>query len=115
VKLDIPSDFGRLPNDAEIAIFRVIQECLTNIHRHSDSRTATILIKRDGEYLTAEVSDTGQGIPMEKLRALTISGRTGVGLAGMRERVRQLGGTLDIQSNGTGTLVRTVFNVGMPD
>jgi len=66
VKLDIPSDFGRLPNDAEIAIFRVIQECLTNIHRHSDSRTATILIKRDGEYLTAEVSDTGQGDPYGK-------------------------------------------------
>jgi signal transduction histidine kinase len=52
---------------------------------------------------------------MEKLRALTISGHTGVGFAGMRERVRQLGGTLDIQSNGTGTLVRTVFSVGMPD
>jgi signal transduction histidine kinase len=62
-----------------------------------------------------EVRDSGQGIPAEKLRELKMSGRTGVGLAGMRERVRQLGGTLDIQSDGTGTLVRTVFNVGVPD
>ena len=115
VRLDIPPDFGRLSEDSEIAIFRVVQECLTNIHRHSGSSTATIGIKRDGQYLTVEVRDTGHGIPPERLREITVSGRTGVGLAGMRERVKQLGGTLDIQSDPSGTLVRTVFNVGVPD
>ena len=110
VALDIPADFGRLPNDTEIAIFRIIQECLTNIHRHSGSSTATIGIHRKGEHVTVQVRDNGKGIPKEKLRELT-GGRSGVGFGGMRERLRQLGGTLEIQSEGNGTVVSAILKV----
>jgi PAS domain S-box-containing protein len=111
VELDIPADFGRLPHDAEIAIFRVIQECLTNIHRHSGSDTAAISISRAGSRLVVEVQDSGKGISEEKQRELTSSGRTGVGFRGMRERLRQLQGTLEIQSEGRGTVIRAILNV----
>jgi PAS domain S-box-containing protein len=111
VDLDIPNDFGRLPDEMEIAIFRIVQECLTNIHRHSGSPTATIRLIQEGERLTVQVQDHGRGIPLEKQRALIESGLGGVGFAGMRERLRQLGGTLEIRSGGTGTLVGATLKV----
>jgi PAS domain S-box-containing protein len=111
VELDVPDDFGRLPSDAEIAIFRIIQQCLTNIHRHSESATAAIRIRRQTDHLVVEVKDSGKGIPKERLRELTESARTGVGLAGMHERLRQLGGTLQIESGGNGTLVRASLRI----
>lgn len=111
VDLEIPADFGRLPNDMEIAIFRIIQECLTNIHRHSGSSTAGIRIHREADHLIVQVQDRGKGISQEKQRELSDSGRTGVGFSGMRERMRQLGGTLEIQSEGNGTLVCAVLKV----
>jgi two-component system, NarL family, sensor kinase len=112
VDLEVPSDFGRLPNDTELAIFRIVQECLTNIHRHSGSATATITIRHQGGRLIVEIQDHGKGIPKEKQRELTVSGRTGVGFGGMRERLRQLGGTLEIHSDGNGTAVRAILEVG---
>jgi PAS domain S-box-containing protein len=112
VDLAISSDFGRLPTDTEIAVFRIIQECLINIHRHSGSETAGIDIRRDGEKLVVRVRDSGKGIPREKQRELIESGRTGVGFGGMRERVRHLGGTLEIESEGKGTTVSATFNIG---
>jgi signal transduction histidine kinase len=112
VELEMPPDFGRLPNDAEIAVFRIIQECLTNIHRHSGSATATISIQREGGWLVVQVQDDGKGIPEERQRELTGVGRAGVGLRGMRERLRQLGGTLEILSEGKGTVVKAILNVG---
>lgn len=105
VDLDIPSNFGRLPHDKEIAIFRIIQECLTNIHRHSESPTASISIGHDDGRLLVQVQDSGKGIPQEKQRDLIAYGRIGVGFAGMRERLHQLGGTLEIQSDNKGTTV----------
>jgi len=105
VGLDLPPDLGRLSSDIEIALFRVMQECLTNIHRHSGSTKAMIRLAQNHTRLELEVSDAGKGIPSEKLRTLTSSGSLGVGLRGMRERVRQLGGTLQIHSNGKGTKV----------
>jgi PAS domain S-box-containing protein len=105
VDLEIPTDFGRLPDEVEIAIFRIVQECLTNIHRHSGSTTASIRLKHEGNDLTVKVQDSGKGIPMEKQYELIEAGRGGVGFTGMRERLRRLGGTLEIQSNGIGTVV----------
>jgi PAS domain S-box-containing protein len=111
VDLEIPKDFGRLPDEMEIAIFRIVQECLTNIHRHSASPTATIRLIQEGDRLTIQVQDHGKGIPLEKQRALIESGLGGVGFAGMRERLRQLGGTLEIRSEGRGTLVGATLKV----
>ena len=105
VQLEMPSDFGRLSKEAEIALFRVVQECLTNIHRHSGSTTAAIRIARQNGTVTLEVRDEGKGIPADKLRVVNSAGSPGVGFRGMRERLRQLGGTLDVQSKGNGTVV----------
>ncbi|MFY9790246.1 MAG: ATP-binding protein [Candidatus Sulfotelmatobacter sp.] len=105
VELDIPPEFGRLPDEVEIAIFRIVQECLTNIHRHSGSDSATIALAKENDSLTVQVKDNGKGIPKEKRRDLLESGRAGIGFGGMRERLRQLHGSLDIQSEGRGTTV----------
>ena len=111
VDLEIPSDFGRLPDDVELAVFRITQECLTNIHRHSGSATAAIRIQQEGNRLTVQVRDDGKGIPPEKQWELVESSRGGVGFGGMRERVRQLGGTLKIQSDGTGTVIIATLQI----
>lgn len=110
VDLEIPSDFGRLPNEIELALFRIVQECLTNIHRHSGSKTATIRIQHEDHRLVVRVQDHGKGMPKEKLLALTASGRMGVGFSGMRERLRQLGGSLEIRSDADGTTVSAILN-----
>jgi two-component system, NarL family, sensor kinase len=95
----------------ELAIFRLVQECLTNIHRHSESGTAAIRIWQDGNRLIVRVEDQGKGIPKDKHQDLATSGKTGVGFGGMRERLRQLGGTLEIESDGNGTIVSAVLEV----
>jgi signal transduction histidine kinase len=105
VDLDLPDDFGRLSPELETAIFRVVQECLTNIHRHSGSSIAKIrLLHVDGQVLVG-VEDEGRGISPEKLEEMASGGTPGVGIRGMRERVRQLGGDLEIVSNGSGTAI----------
>lgn len=109
VSLDIPEEFGRLSDEMEIAIFRMVQECLTNIHRHSGGAAATIRMREEDDRLLIEVRDQGRGISLEKQFELSSSGRTGVGFRGMRERLRQLGGTLNIQSDGGGTVVTAVM------
>ena len=105
VDLDIPDEFRRLSDEMEIAIFRMIQECLTNIHRHSGGVAAAIRVHEEDRRVLVEVQDTGKGIALEKQLELSSSGRTGVGFRGMRERLRQLGGTLEIRSDGGGTVV----------
>jgi signal transduction histidine kinase len=105
VDLDLPDDFGRLPRESETAIFRVIQECLTNIHRHSGSPLAKIRLRQRDRQVMVEVADKGKGIAPEKQQEMTTTGTPGVGIRGMRERLRQLGGTLEIDSTGTGTVV----------
>jgi signal transduction histidine kinase len=106
VDLDCPNNFGRLPRIVETAAFRLVQECLTNIHRHSGSPTAKIRLRHSDHEITVEVEDKGKGIPADKLEEMASVGIPGVGITGMRERVRQLGGTLDIGSSGSGTTVR---------
>ena len=105
VDLDLPADFGRLSPELETAIFRVVQECLTNIHRHSGSPIAMIRLLRFNGEVHVEVKDKGKGIPIEKREELASAGTPGVGIRGMRERMRQLGGVLEITSNGDGTVI----------
>ena len=105
VDLELPKDLGRLPQDLETAIFRIVQECLTNIHRHSESPVARIRISCSDSQVSLEVEDRGKGIPQDKRKAMDSGGTPGVGIRGMRERLRQLGGSLEINSNDGGTLV----------
>lgn len=104
VQLDMAPGFGRVPREIELAVFRLVQECLTNIHRHSGSQTAVIRLTRDSGAITVEVRDHGQGMPPEKL-AVIQSGGSGVGIRGMRERLHQMHGELRIESNRSGTRV----------
>jgi signal transduction histidine kinase len=105
VELEFPEDMERLSQETETAIFRMVQECLTNIHRHAKSPTARIRIMRTGSEVRVEVADQGQGIPAEKQREMATLGNPGVGVRGMRERLRQLGGSLAIDSGNQGTTV----------
>lgn len=105
VTSDIPSDLGRLPRDVELSLFRIVQECLTNIHRHSGSLTAFVRLARSRQGVTLEVKDEGRGFSLNGESIVSGSETAGVGLRGMRERVRQLGGQFEITSSGTGTLV----------
>jgi signal transduction histidine kinase len=101
--VEVPDGFDRLPPDTEIAVFRAVQECLANVHRHSGSSSCSVKLVRNGQELQLRVEDSGSGIPKEKLANVMSSG--GVGLRGMRERVRRLGGTLAIDSSEQGTTV----------
>ncbi len=108
IDLSLSEEIGRLPRDMELVIFRVVQECLTNIHRHSGSKTALIRLARDTDTILVEVQDSGNGISPQKLAELQVGG-SGVGIAGMRERVRQLGGKMNIDSNPAGTRISLAF------
>jgi len=97
----------------ETTIFRIVQECLTNIHRHSGSPVAWVRVVRRDNEVRVEVEDKGKGIPPDKQKAMETGGKLGVGIRGMQERVRQLGGTLEITSNGEGAIVVARFPVVM--
>jgi PAS domain S-box-containing protein len=113
VDLDLPSSFERLAQEVETALFRVIQEALINVHRHAGSDTASIRLRVDGRRLTLEIEDHGHGMPAMVIAQLTSGGSAlGVGVTGMRERLQQLGGTLDIESSERGTTVRAQIPLG---
>jgi PAS domain S-box-containing protein len=101
----------RLHRDSEITLFRIVQESLTNIHRHSESETASIRVYPENGRVAVEVQDAGKGISKARQAVLNSHGRIGIGIRGMRERVRLLGGSLDIVSNGRGTVVRATLPV----
>jgi len=101
VAVQIDSELGRLPAEVEISLFRVVQECLTNVYRHSGSDFCSISVQREAQRLSMQIRDTGQG--MRNRGDGQIS--PGVGLRGMQERLRHLGGTLQIQANEKGTTV----------
>jgi signal transduction histidine kinase len=88
----------------ELVIFRLVQECLTNIHRHSESKTASIRIARETNQITLDIRDQGKGMPPARLAEIQL-GRSGVGIGGMRERLRQFEGTMNIESDSSGTRV----------
>ncbi|MGZ4877666.1 MAG: PAS domain-containing sensor histidine kinase [Candidatus Angelobacter sp.] len=100
----VPEDLGRLTSELELTLFRIVQEALSNVHRHSQSPTASIVLSRDGENLRLEIADEGIGINHGQDAA-------GVGLAGMRERVKLLRGDLEIKTGPAGTTIRTVLPV----
>ena len=104
VDLRLTQNLGRLPKELEIVIFRVVQESLTNIHRHSGSSSATISLTRSEGIVEFEVADCGKGISSDRDGEMTAA-RAGVGVRGMQERVRQFGGTLQIASSSKGTKV----------
>jgi signal transduction histidine kinase len=106
VTLEQSPEFGRLSSVAETAIFRIVQECLTNIHRHSGSPTARIRVARDEVEVRVEVQDEGKGLPPD---GNSPELKVGVGIQGMRERVRQLGGRCEISSGKPGTLVVVIL------
>lgn len=111
VEVDLPPLFGRLPVEVENALYRIVQECLSNVQRHSGSPTARVALQRTAEGVQLEVRDQGRGMPM----AVGDSGggieNLGLGLLGMRERVRQLGGSLTISSTTKGSTVRVAIDV----
>jgi len=109
VTLDLPANLPRLSNEVEIALFRVLQESLTNVHRHSDSKSAEICLQAAAAQVTLEIRDHGRGIPQPRLHQMQANGtQSGVGLAGMRERVRELGGTFEIRCD-RGTIIRVAI------
>lgn len=111
-EFDAPPDFGRLPREIELAIFRVVQECLTNIHHHSGSPTATVRLRREMRAVRLEVEDQGRGVPREMLdESGNILPGLGVGIAGMQERMHLLGGRLEIRSSGHGTVIVAIIPV----
>jgi PAS domain S-box-containing protein len=104
VELAMPEEFERLSADMELVIFRIVQESLTNVHRHSGSKTASVGIAREADKIMVEVVDHGGGMSPEKLTKIQ-SQDSGVGISGMRERLRHFNGELLVESNGRGTKI----------
>ena len=106
VRLDLPEAMERLPPDDELSLFRIAQEALTNIHRHAASPWAAVRLKVQSNSVMLEIEDAGRGMPCPP--------PLGVGLAGMRERIRQIGGTFSVESTSAGTRVRTTISISPP-
>ena len=110
VHLEISKDFGRLSGEMELVIFRLVQECLTNIHRHSESKTATIRIARESNQIILDIRDQGKGMSGVRLAQIQ-SGLSGVGIRGMRERLTQFEGKVNIESDSSGTRVLAIIPI----
>ena len=110
IDLEIPESLGRFPRDLEIAVFRIVQETLTNVHRHSGSSTAKITIWRSANQLRLKVEDKGKGMTLPAIgKDDRENAILGVGISGIRERVRQLAGQMQIRSGDWGTALEAVF------
>jgi PAS domain S-box-containing protein len=111
VALELAPDLGRIPQDYELSLFRVAQECLTNIHRHSGSSTATVKLTRTTKEIKLEVEDTGKGIDEELQSKIASRATIGVGFRGMQERVKLIGGRMVVQSSSHGTSVAVTLPI----
>lgn len=110
MELDIPEDLGRLPSDTETALFRVVQQGLANIHRHSGSLVARICVRIDAENGTVKICDEGRGIQPEVLSGFLAGTQlVGVGMAGVRERITSIGGQFEIRSGDNGTTIEATL------
>jgi signal transduction histidine kinase len=115
LSIDIVENFGRLAQPTELVLFRVLQESLTNVHKHSKSEKAEVSLRTAGDKVILRIRDYGKGIPRRTLEKFLKTGaETGVGLAGMRERIREQLGQLEIESNETGTLVEVILPISAP-
>jgi len=113
IDVNVPDDLDRLAPEMELAIFRLVQECLTNVHRHSGSKTALIRIAREADKICVEVLDRGKGMSPERFAEVQ-SQAVSVGIRGMQERVRLCHGQLTIDSNPLGTKITAIFPVKTP-
>jgi signal transduction histidine kinase len=113
IELNIPDNLERFAPEIELAIFRLVQECLTNIHRHSGSKTAVICVAREPDKILVQVQDHGKGISQERLAEIQSEG-VGVGIRGMQERVRQCHGELTVDSNALGAKIIAIFPAKTP-
>jgi signal transduction histidine kinase len=112
VKLEIPEDLPRMSQESELALFRILQEGLTNIHKHSGSSSVEISVRTNHRFVTLRMRDFGKGIPAAVIASFNgAKPGVGVGLAGMRERVRDLGGRLELSSDGKGATVEASLPV----
>jgi two-component system NarL family sensor kinase len=108
--LDISPELPRLAKAVELTIFRVLQESLTNVHRHSGSKTVEITLRAEGTDVYLEVKDHGTGMNADVLKKFQATGaQVRVGLAGMRQRVNELGGRFEIASDNHGTAIKVVI------
>jgi signal transduction histidine kinase len=108
-QLELPEQVHRLPIQMETALFRILQEALTNVHRHSGSRAVQVRVAVEKDRVILTIRDFGMGMPREVLDRFWQTGNVGVGLAGIRERLKELGGVLEIESNLDGTLLRATI------
>jgi len=109
VDLELPHHLKRLPRDVELALFRIMQESLSNVHKHSESPSASIRFELRDKEIAMEIADSGHGLMQPPGGQPDERAATGVGIAGMRERARQLGGQLDIVSSSSGTTAKAVL------
>ena len=109
VSLEVPKEMGRLPKEVELGLFRIVQECLTNVHRHSNSTTASISLSFGNKQVRLKVEDQGKGMATTTREGGSQGRTAGVGLSGIRERVTNLGGLMQIRSGDWGTAVEVVF------
>lgn len=107
-ELTVAEDFGRMPAEVETALFRIAQEGLTNVERHSGSQSVRVELRRDDHHAVLEIEDAGRGIPPDRLDPTGLQHEKGVGIIGMREWLTQLGGRLEIQNANPGTQVKAV-------
>lgn len=113
ITFNISEEFGRLPHEMELVVFRLIQECLANIHRHSGSATAAIHVIREPDRVLVEVKDQGHGMSAERLAEIQSAG-AGLGIRGIRERLRHFNGEMIIHSSSAGTTVLATIPLSMP-
>lgn len=110
--LEMPPNLHRLPSEIEIALFRILQESLTNVHRHSGSKKVEVRLTLDESSVSLIIEDHGKGVPRDVLARFAESGtNVGVGLAGMRERAKELGGTLEVHSGKKGTRLHVIIPI----
>ena len=109
VALDMPNEMGRLPREIELGLFRIVQECLTNVHRHSNSSTASISLSLADSQVRLKIADQGKGMAATSAESGDQRRSRGVGLSGIRERVANLGGHMQIRSGDWGTAIEVIF------
>jgi signal transduction histidine kinase len=111
VSLHLDPITNRLPKEVELALFRVLQECLTNVHKHAGAKSIEVILTCSTAHVVLTVIDDGVGISWETLTRFSSGRAAGVGLAGMRERLAELDGTLEVERRSRGTAVRATIPV----